>query len=173
MSNKYKHTVLVGESANEQGAEYTHKGKGNDEITDFFNFVGRSETLAQAIEAGLVNKASFSYNDAENPKSTEGVTLVKIPFTGTANNKFDVFGILFFNAKNTLNLPYSEVSVPNQAIESAGDTDFLITVEDGTKFQVTLQENGDVVSTSLGLDGQVPTRSSALIKVLNRLVNIF
>jgi len=173
MSNKYKYTVLVGEPTNEQGAEYTLKGKGNDETTEFFNFVGRSETLVQAIEAGLVDKASLSYNDAENPKSDEGATLVKIPFSGTANDRFGIFGILFFNARKTLNLPYSEVYIPNQAIESTGDTNFLITVEDGTKFQVTLQENGNVVSTPLGLDGQVPTRSSALVKVLNCLVNIF
>ena len=155
MTTSFQYYVTVGAGVDSHdvttnpdltGAEFVSMGTGNDSLTEFYNFVGRAETLAEARAANLVPLATFSYNEAVNPASTTGTTQITFGPDNTQGTSDVLFGALSGNAVNTLRLPACTINVPNGAIENGAPTEFLVTLEDRTTFSVVW--DGSVAVTS-------------------------
>ena len=158
MTTSFQYYVTVGAGVDSHdvttntdltGAEFVSMGPANDGKIEFYNFVGRTETLAAARAADLVPLATFSYNEAVNPSTTTGTTRITIPADNTQGSSAELFQSLSGNAENTLQLPQCVVDVPNGAIENGAPTEFLITLEDRTTFSV-VWDGGTAVASPLG-----------------------
>lgn len=163
MMKNFQYYVEAGAGADANGANFTSIGAANDSKIEFYNFVGRAETVKQARDAGLVGKATFSYNLAEDPKNTTGTSSVNIAANNSQGNSATLFGSLSGNAKNTLQLPACGVVVPNVAINKTGPTELLITLEDRTVFKAIMAgPNATSASASpLGHGGEMGGRERA------------
>lgn len=158
MTTSFQYYVTVGAGVDSHdvttnpdltGAEFVSMGPANDGKTEFYNFVGRTETLAEARAANLVPQATFSYNEAVNPASTTGVTQITVGPDATQGTSAELFGYMSGNAVNTLQLPQCVIDVPNGAIENGAPTEFLITLEDRTTFSI-VWDGLTAVSSPLG-----------------------
>lgn len=161
MMKNYQYYVEAGAGADALGAEFKTIGTNNDTKTEFYNFVGRADTVAQARAAGSVGKATFSYNLSEDPLGTTGVVTLNI---GANNNQGDsetLFGALSGNADATLQLPACTVDVPNLAINKTDPTSFLVTLEDRTTFEIVRAPGGALSSNPLGHNGPMGGRERA------------
>lgn len=159
MTTSFQYYVTVGAGVDSHdvttnpdltGAEFVSMGPANDAKVEFYNFVDRTETLAEARAAKLVPLATFSYNEAVNPAITTGTTQITIPSNNTQGTSADLFQSLSGNADITLQLPQCVVNVPNGAIEDGAPTEFLITLEDRTTFSVVRDAGGSITSSPLG-----------------------
>lgn len=157
MTTSFQYYVTVGAGVDSHdvttnpdltGAEFVSMGPANDGKTEFYNFVDRTETLADARAAKLVPLATFSYNEAVNPASITGTTQITVLPNSTQGTSTELFGELSGNAVSTLQLPQCVVDVPNGAIESNAPTEFLITLEDRTTFNVIRDNLGGTISSS-------------------------
>ena len=157
MTTSFQYYVTVGAEADSHdipadpeltGAKFVSMGAANDNKKEFYNFVGRTETLAQARAAKLVPLATFSYNKASNPKSLTGTTQITVAANATQGDSAALFQELSGNAVNTLQLPQCIIDVPNGAIEDGDVTEFFITLEDRTVFNVILQPDHSTTSSS-------------------------
>lgn len=157
----FQYYVEQGADADANGAQFPVMGTGNDTVKEFYNFVGKSDTLAEARAAKDVPLATFSYNLAETPVATTGTISMNILANNTQGDSEALFGALSGNAENTLRLPACTVTVPNVAINNTGDTEFLITLEDRTVFKIVRTSGGNVSSSPLGHGGEMGGRERA------------
>lgn len=163
MMKNFQYYVEVGAAADANEAVFTSIGADNDAKTEFYNFVGRAETVKQARDAGLVGKPTFSYNISEDPKGTTGTSNVSLAANATQGNTTVLFGALSGHAKTTLQLPACSLVVPNRAINKTGETELLITLEDRTVFKATMAgpNAGNATTSPLGHGGEMGGRERA------------
>lgn len=157
----FQYYVEAGAGADALGANFSSIAAINDTKKEFYNFVGRDDTVAQARAAGSVGKATFSYNLATDPLDTTGSVTLAIPANNTQGDSETLFGTLSSNADVTLQLPACTVIVPKSAVEKTGPTEFLVTLEDRTTFNIVRAQGGAVTSNALGHNGPMGGRERA------------
>lgn len=155
----YEHEVAVGAPADENDAEIVSYNESNSGKTEFYNYVGRADTLGDVESAGLVPAVRFAYNKAATPVGTSGTTLVTIP-PAPAGAPEALFGSLSANAQATLDLGEMQVEIPNVALETTDPTVVAVVLQDRTTFEVTIIQPGNVVQPPVAKGHSGPLAST-------------
>lgn len=124
------------------GANFKSFGGANDAKVGPYNFATSLSSVSQLRAAGDIPKATFSYNEAEDPLDTTGVITLSIGSKTDQGDRTALFGSLSSNALVTLDLPAVVIDVPKKAVEKSAPSEFLITLEDRTSWLITTGSAG-------------------------------